>query len=81
MKKIILTTIIIFFGITCYASDYIFYRGNSTSQYDIAYTIKDNKLYRGNTISFSNNNIYTIEHNKIYKGNSTYYSDFIYYNR
>ena len=44
------------------------YKGNSTSVFDIVYTIKDNKIFKGRSTAFSDNIIYTVNNSKdIYK--------------
>lgn len=68
MKKILLIIILNYISIIGYASDYIFYKGNSTIVFDIVYTIKDNKIYKGRGTGFSDNIIFTINNDDdIYK--------------
>gem|GEM_PF-4813268 len=67
MKKILLIIILSYISVIGYASDYIFYKGNSTVVFDIAYTIKDNKIYKGRETAFSDNIIFTINNDDVYK--------------
>ncbi len=78
MKKIIVITTLFLISVISSASEYIFYKGNSTSVFDIVFTIKDNKMFNGRNTAFSDNIIHTIKDNSIYKGNSTSVFDVVY---
>ena len=78
MRKIILITTLFFISIISFASEYIYYKGNSTSVFDIVYILKDNKMFKGRSTSFSDNIIFTIKDNSIYRGNSSSIFDIAY---